>query len=244
MDFLPLFLRLTGRPALVVGGGEVAARKVALLLDAGAEVRVVAPELGTTLAGEYAAGRIRHVARHFAAPDLDGADLVIAATDDVVVNAEVSRLARARSLPVNVVDNPALCSFIMPAIVDRSPVIVALSTGGASPVLARLLRGRLESLIPAAYGKLARLAADFRSRVQHAVPEARRRAFWEDALQGAVVLDAPAGAAGSARQVPDLCDAVDPGRRRAESNGWCAPPATLGARRGHGERRHRAGRTA
>ena len=193
MDFLPLFLRLTGRPALVVGGGEVAARKVALLLDAGAEVRVVAPELGTTLAGEYAAGRIRHVARHFAAPDLDGADLVIAATDDVVVNAEVSRLARARSLPVNVVDNPALCSFIMPAIVDRSPVIVALSTGGASPVLARLLRGRLESLIPAAYGKLARLAADFRSRVQHAVPEARRRAFWEDALQGTVAEDVLAG---------------------------------------------------
>ena len=139
MDFLPLFLRLTGRPALVVGGGEVAARKVALLLDAGAEVRVVAPELGTTLAGEHAAGRIRHVARHFAASDLEGADLAIAATDDVVVNAEVSRLARARSLPVNVVDNPALCSFIMPAIVDRSPVIVALSTGGASPVHANLM---------------------------------------------------------------------------------------------------------
>lgn len=199
MEFLPLFLRLSGRPALVVGGGEVAARKVALLLDAGAEVRVVAPELGTTLVAEVAAGRIRHVARHFAAADLDGADLVIAATDDVVVNAEVSRLARARSLPVNVVDNPALCSFIMPAIVDRSPVIVALSTGGASPVLARLLRGRLESLIPAAYGKLARLAAEFRSRVQQSVPEARRRAFWEDALQGAVADDVLAGREAEAR---------------------------------------------
>jgi uroporphyrin-III C-methyltransferase / precorrin-2 dehydrogenase / sirohydrochlorin ferrochelatase len=186
MDHFPIFLKLTGRACAVIGGGEVAARKVALLLAAGARVTVTAPELAEPLAELLRQGRIAHRAEAFSPAALQGATIVIAATDDRAVNAEISRLAQAQLLPVNVVDDPELCSFIMPAIVDRSPVLIAISTGGASPVLARLLRARLESLIPATYGQLAALSARFRERVKRALPEAARRPFWERALQGPI----------------------------------------------------------
>jgi uroporphyrin-III C-methyltransferase/precorrin-2 dehydrogenase/sirohydrochlorin ferrochelatase len=186
MDKLPIFLDLKGKPCAVIGGGEVAARKVSLLQAAGAQVTVTAPQLCATLAAAAAAGTLVHRAARYAPEALDDAVLVIAATDDRNVNAGVSRDAQARRLPVNVVDDPELCSFIMPAIVDRSPMIIAVSTGGASPVLARLTRARLESLIPAAYGKLAELAERFRGCVKATLPESARRAFWEDALQGPV----------------------------------------------------------
>lgn len=186
MEFLPIFLNLRQRPALVVGGGEVALRKASLLAEAGAQVTVVAPELCPALAERVRGGACAWRQRRFEAADLDGVHVVIAATDDAAVNAEVSRLCQARALPVNVVDQPGLCGFIMPAIVDRAPVLIALSTGGSAPVLARLLRGRLESLIPATYGRLATLAAEFRERVQARVPTARRRAFWEWVLGGAI----------------------------------------------------------
>ena len=178
MDFLPIFLNLKGARCLVVGGGAVAARKAGLLLGCGAKVAVVAPELGETLAAEKAAGRIEHIAARFDDAHLAGATVVIAATDDHAVNAAVSRAAKARDLPVNVVDSPELCSFIFPSIVDRSPMIVAVSTGGASPVLARLMRAKLETLLPAAYGRLARLASDLRDRVKrHFANPAQRRIF-------------------------------------------------------------------
>jgi uroporphyrin-III C-methyltransferase/precorrin-2 dehydrogenase/sirohydrochlorin ferrochelatase len=186
MDHLPVFLKLTGRPCAVIGGGDVAARKVDLLLSAGARVAVTAPQLCATLTERQHEGRIEHRAEAFSPAALAGATLVIAATDDRVVNAEVSRLAQAQSIPVNVVDDPELCSFILPAIVDRSPVVIAVSTGGASPVLARLLRARLETLIPATYGKLAELAARFRGRVKQVLPEGARRPFWERVLQGPI----------------------------------------------------------
>ena len=116
-----------------------------------------------------------------------GCRLAIAATDDPAVNREVSTLARARGVPVNVVDQPELCSFVVPSIIDRSPVIAAVSTGGASPVLARLIRARLESLIPAGYGRLADLANRFRERVKQRFSEpADRRHFWERVLEGGV----------------------------------------------------------
>lgn len=200
MDYLPVFLDLRGRRCLLIGGGEVAARKADLLLKAGADVHVVAPELGDTLRALASASRVAHRARRFEASDLDGAQLVIAATDDDGVNAEAARLADGRGIPVNVVDDPALCRFIMPAIVDRSPVVAAISTGGASPVLARLLRGRLEALIPAAFGSLARLAAEFREEVKTRVaePGARRR-FWERVLTGPIAEMIFAGRTGDAR---------------------------------------------
>ena len=186
MNYLPIFLRLTDRPCAVIGGGDVAARKVGLLLDAGARVTVTAPQLCETLAELVGNGRIAHRATEFSAAALDGATIVIAATDDRAVNAEVSRLAQASRIPVNVVDDPELCSFILPAIVDRSPVVIAVSTGGSTPVLARLLRARLETLIPAAYGELATLAQRFRDRVKNALPQPARRPFWERVLQGPI----------------------------------------------------------
>lgn len=185
MDNLPIFLKLRGRRCLVVGGGEVAARKVELLGSAGAAVTVVAPELCDRLREESVALRITHHERQFVDSDLEGQVLVVAATDNASVNREISKGAQARGVPVNVVDQPALCSFIMPSILDRSPVLVAVSTGGASPVLARMLRARLESLIPAAYGRLAEMVKHQRKALRHrfASVEQNRR-FWERALDG------------------------------------------------------------
>lgn len=187
MDFLPIFLDIKHRPCLVVGGGEVAARKTALLLRAGADVTVCAPSLVPALAEMATDGRVRHEVRNFGEELLEGRVLAIAATDDAAVNRRVSEAAKARRIPVNVVDHPELCSFIVPSIIDRSPVVAAVSTGGASPVLARLIRTRLESLIPASYGRLALLMAQFRERVKARFAQMnRRRGFWEEVLQGPI----------------------------------------------------------
>lgn len=187
MQYLPVFFKLDTQPCLVVGGGAVASRKVALLRKAGGNVLLVAPKLTSDLAEQVAAGTVRHRARRFQADDLDGVHLVIAATDDAAVNAEISRLAQARAIPVNVVDNPELCSFIVPSILDRSPVMIAVSTGGASPVLARQLRSRLETLIPSAYGRLASMVEEFREDVkQRFTDPVDRRRFWEEVLEGPI----------------------------------------------------------
>nr|VFJ58660.1 MAG: uroporphyrin-III C-methyltransferase / precorrin-2 dehydrogenase / sirohydrochlorin ferrochelatase [Candidatus Kentron sp. DK] len=187
MNLLPIFLNVEGRSCLVIGGGEVAARKVALLLQAGASVTVVAPDPGRSAAELGKEGRIEIRARAFSPEDLADRYLVIAATDDHALNERVARLAHERSIPVNVVDKPALCSFIVPSVIDRSPVVVAVSTGGASPVLARIIRARLETLVPAAFGKLAELAAEFRDKVKaHFSHPPDRRIFWEKVLQGPI----------------------------------------------------------
>ncbi|ARO88926.1 siroheme synthase [Nitrosospira lacus] len=188
MDFLPIFVNIKNRNCLVIGGGEVAARKIALLLRAHARITIIAPELCAELSEqlrEQPPGVITHRTEAFRPDHLGDTVLVIAATGDPAVNREVSEAAGQLHIPVNVVDNPALCSFIMPSIVDRSPILVAVSSGGASPVLARLLRARLETMIPAAYGRLAAYAAGFRERVKlHFSHPEKRRIFWEKALQG------------------------------------------------------------
>jgi uroporphyrin-III C-methyltransferase/precorrin-2 dehydrogenase/sirohydrochlorin ferrochelatase len=187
LDLFPVFLDLRRRDCLVVGGGKVAARKVGLLRRAGARVQVVAPELCEELDRLRVAEGIRHSARDFLPDDLDAKTLVIAGTDREDVNRTISELARARNIPVNVVDQPDLCSFIVPSIINRSPVQVAVSTGGASPVLARLLRARLESYVPAAYGRLAKLVESFRDKVKQRFSTVdQRRQFWENVLQGEV----------------------------------------------------------
>jgi uroporphyrin-III C-methyltransferase/precorrin-2 dehydrogenase/sirohydrochlorin ferrochelatase len=189
MDFFPIFLDIRNRACLVVGGGTVAARKTESLLKAGACVVIVAPllcpELRERVSEHSLNGRITHRAEVFSPQHLEEVALAMAATGDAEIDHAVSQAARQRHIPVNVVDNPALCSFIMPAIVDRSPVLIAVSTGGASPILARLLRARLETMIPAAYGRLAAYAASFRMHVKQRFPQPdRRRRFWENILQG------------------------------------------------------------
>ena len=186
MDFLPIFINIRDQPCLVVGGGEVAARKCAMLLRAGARVTMLAPALGNAFDADLAAARITHRQENFHDESVAGYVLVIAATNDDVVNRAVAAAAKTRHIPVNVVDQPALCSFIMPSIIERAPVIVAVSTGGASPVLARLLRARLESMIPTGYGRLATLAAAFRDQVKARFKPAERRRVWERVLQGPI----------------------------------------------------------
>ena len=192
MQFLPLFHKLQGRPVLVIGGGEVALRKARLLSDAGASLRVVAPEIRSEL--QELAGADGISLRGYASSDLQGVALVIAATDDEPLNARISAEAQAQGIPVNVVDAPALCSVIFPAIVDRSPLIVAVSSGGDAPVLARLIRAKIETWIPATYGQLANLGKRFRDRVKQLFPDVQqRRVFWEDVFQGQIAESVFAG---------------------------------------------------
>lgn len=201
MDYFPVFLRLQGRVCVLVGGGEVGARKAAVLLDARASVRVVAPEACPALVALADAGKLVWHRRAYASQDLQGAALVIAATDDRALNAQVSREAQGTGLPVNVVDDPDLCSFIVPALLDRRPVLVAISTGGASPALARHLRARLAAAVPEGAGPLAALLAQARSRVRDLVPSTAARAtFWERVVGGEVAALGLAGRLEDARR--------------------------------------------
>lgn len=184
MDYLPIFLDVKGKHCLVVGGGDVSFRKSSLLVQAGALVTIVSPEIApdfSSLAG------ITHIADRYNASYLAGHTLVIAATDEQQTNELVSKEAKQQNIPVNVVDCPALCSFIVPSILDRSPIVVAFSSGGASPVLIRMLRGKLEAMIPHAYSKLATFSARFRAMVKTNITNpAKRRIFWENVFEGPI----------------------------------------------------------
>ena len=202
MEFLPLFHNLRGSQVLVVGGGEIALRKSRLIAEAGAVIRVVAPEVEPQLRElvERSGGQL--ILRGYSIVDLYECGLVIAATDDEPLNAQVSRDARQRCVPVNVVDAPALCSVIFPAIVDRSPLVIAVSSGGDAPVLARLIRAKLETWIPSTYGQLAGLAARFRAQVKKLYPDVtQRRAFWEEVFQGPIADRQLAGQGGEAERL-------------------------------------------
>lgn len=186
MDFFPIFFDIKNKPCLVVGGGEVATRKAGMLMQSGGLITVVAPELTNTLKELADAGKIVRIAEKFRPEHLGEAVLVIAATNDRAANEQVSVAAKKLRIPVNVVDNPDLCSFIMPSVIDRSPLVIAISSGGTSPVLARVMRAKLETFIPAAYGRLAHFAASFRDQVKNHILPAKRRIFWEKVLQGPV----------------------------------------------------------
>ncbi len=185
MDYLPLSLQLQGQAVLLIGGGQIALRKATLLLRAGAVITLVAPQIEADLkqALQEHGGHIHQ--RAFQDGDLAGQRLVVAATEDAEVNRRVSELAQAQGLLVNVVDRPGLSNVIFPAIIDRSPLLISISSSGTSPVLARLLRARIESSIPAAYGRLARLAGELREQVKtHLGDVLHRRRYWEQLLEG------------------------------------------------------------
>ena len=197
MRYFPLFADLQGRRVLVVGAGEVAERKVRLLRDTGAHVQLVAREIVAAELREWAAaapagddageGRVSWLAHEFEESQLDGATLVIAATDDPSLNDRVSSAARARHLLCNVVDDAGRSGFIVPAIVDRSPLVIAVSSGGAAPVLARHARERIEALFDESFGALAGLLAAWRGRIKRAFPEvSARRRFYEGLVRGRV----------------------------------------------------------
>ena len=184
MEFLPVFFDLRGRLCLVVGGGVAAADKAALLLAAGARIAVIAETLDPRFSAWIADGVCEHRATKFDAAHLADMTLVISAASESL-DRVVSETAQARALPVNIVDRRELSSFIVPAIIDRSPVVVAVSTGGAAPMLARLLRDRIARALPNNCGRLAALARCFRPLVRATLPDipARRR-FWHGILSG------------------------------------------------------------
>ncbi len=202
MQYLPISLNIHGRPVLVVGGGEVAARKARHLLRAGGEVSVIASEPGSLVIEMRDDGQLHVIDSAFRPEFLRGVALVVAATDNTFVNRNVYELAQAQNIPVNVVDQPELCSFIFPAVVDRSPVTIAISTNGASPVLARALKSKIENLIPSAYGQLADLFAAFRKTVKLRFRTGdERRWFWQETLDGPVTELALAGRMDEAREL-------------------------------------------
>jgi uroporphyrin-III C-methyltransferase/precorrin-2 dehydrogenase/sirohydrochlorin ferrochelatase len=195
MQHLPLFADLKDRDCLVVGGGSVAERRTLLLLEAGAKVHVIAPALlSETLSELSGDGRITHEARPYRGAPLDNYWLIVAATDERATNARVAADAHAARRLCNVVDDAQLSSFIMPAIVDRAPVTIAIGSSGLSPVLTRWIKGLLETLLPERLGTVAALAGRWRERVRAAIPDAdERRRFWERVVNGDVAAHAFAG---------------------------------------------------
>ncbi len=208
MDYLPLFFDLKNKPCLIVGSGAIATRKARLLRKAQAKILVLAPTLeNAELASLIEESQGRFIQAKYEKQFLDGVILVISATDCDTTNQQVAADCNELNLPVNVVDNPALCSVIMPAIVDRSPLIVGVTSGGESPVLARRLRTHIESTVPSAYGELAKLASEFRQQVKDTFKsEDERRRFWELVLNGDIAENVLSGNVDVARA--SLCEKI------------------------------------
>jgi len=187
LDHLPIFLNLQGKRALVVGGGTMAARKADLLLRAGSHLTVVAATLEDDFARLIDEHSIDHRKRDLEAADLDGCVIAFGASSDDASNENLYTLATAAHVPVNVSDRPEYCDFVMPALVDRSPLLIAIGSGGTTPLLTRMLKARFETSIPASYGRLAEFAGRYRDRVKASVPDlTRRRRFWETMIDGPI----------------------------------------------------------
>jgi uroporphyrin-III C-methyltransferase/precorrin-2 dehydrogenase/sirohydrochlorin ferrochelatase len=185
VSYFPAFFDLRGQRVLVVGAGEVALRKIVLLERAGAAVTVVAPHAVPEIEARASAGSLDLARREFCAEDLHGARLCVVATPRRAVNRWIAKLCESRGVPVNVVDDRAASRFIVPAVIDRDPVLVAISTGGSSPVLARRLRERLEALIPRAFGELAEWLEALRKTARRKLRDTgERRRFFETLIDG------------------------------------------------------------
>ncbi len=194
MRHLPIFLELGDKAAVVIGGGAVAARRAEHLINAGARVTTFATALSDDFRELLDQPNFRHEARAAELKDFENSSLCFVAVEDERLAIEIWAAAKGAGAWVNVADRPQFCDFIMPSIVDRSPLVIAISTGGASPILGRMLKARLESLIPAAYGRLAELMGGFRGAVAKAIasPVMRRR-FWETVLEGPIAEQALSG---------------------------------------------------
>jgi len=175
MDFMPFFFDLKNRTCLFVGGGAIATRKARLINKAGARIVVVSPYITDEMQALVKENNGECHFRKFEEADLECAMLVICATDDDEVNKNVSQLSQAKKLPVNVVDSPDLCSIITPAIVDRSPLMIAITSGGEAPILARQIRSKLEVMFPSSYGALAKIASKFRHLVKDKLISSEQR---------------------------------------------------------------------
>ena len=218
MQALPIFLNIQQRHCVVIGGGDVAMRKVSMLLKASAAITLYSPEICHELQDLVDAKKILHIPLKFEQNQLIGACLVIAATDDEAVNIAVSQAAKAQNIPVNVVDAPHLCTFTMGSIIDRSPVVIAISSEGNAPVLARYIRAKIETMLPATYGRIADIAGEFRDSVKakFATTQARR-IFWEGVLQGSFVERVLSGQEQAAReQLSDLIQQADATKNQGE----------------------------
>ena len=187
VEQLPIFFQIKGKPVAVAGGGTVAARRAELALRAGAKVRVFAEALSDDFRPIALHEGFTHIARAITLEDIRDCALMFSAHGDPAADRDVGVSRQQASVPINVADAPELCDFIMPSIVDRDPLVIAISTGGASPVFARMIRARLESVIPAAYGRLVSLVGSYRERLGAALKDqSARRRFWERVLEGRV----------------------------------------------------------
>jgi uroporphyrin-III C-methyltransferase/precorrin-2 dehydrogenase/sirohydrochlorin ferrochelatase len=204
MKHFPVFLSLEDKHCIIIGGGTIAERKADSLLSAKARVTIVSPQLTTHLAYLVKEGQLHYIARHYQEHDIKDAFLVVAATNQADINQIVAEYANTNNILVNVVDNVSLCNFIVPSVLDRSPVTVAVSTGGASPVLARQLRMKLESMIPSSCGELATITEEYREQVkQKFATVEERKVFWENVLKGTVAELVYAGQVQAARDLLD-----------------------------------------
>ena len=187
MEHLPIFINLKQKPVLVVGGGDIALRKINLLIKAQARVDCLSPFFCEGMNSLSRDNYVNLINKSFEPADIKDYSVIIAATDNTTVNSSISSIANDKRIPVNVVDSPALSSFIMPSIVDRSPVIIAVSSAGKAPVLARIIRAKLEAVIPSAYGVLAEIAGEYRQKVKDRFSKIKdRRAFWEATFSGVI----------------------------------------------------------
>jgi uroporphyrin-III C-methyltransferase/precorrin-2 dehydrogenase/sirohydrochlorin ferrochelatase len=221
VDYFPAFLNLKDKSCLLVGGGSVAARKANLLLAAGASLTVVASELGPELQEHLKAGRISHRDGTFRPEHVNGHWLVVNASGDAAVSIQVYKAANEAGIFCNSVDDKTRCSYISPAIIDRSPVLVAVASGGAAPLLARKIRAQIETILPARLGQLAALAYEWRDRVKIRIGDLLgRRRFWEQVFDGAVSDDVLAGRMQSARRhIASLLDKATH-LRKPEGEAW------------------------
>ena len=187
MDHLPIFINIREKPCIVIGGGDIALRKINLLLKAKARVECLSLIFSKGIKNLSKDGSIKLINKSFDQTDIKNYSIIIAATDDKSVNSLISSIAQDKKIPVNVVDSPELSSFIMPSIVDRSPLIIAVSSSGKAPVLSRIIRAKLETVIPSAYGILADIAGEYRQKVKDRFSTIKdRRAFWEAVFSGVI----------------------------------------------------------